>query len=72
MIRGADAAVRTTVRGTIALIHRRPCEGTKAPGDIHTVHRDGNWFNGVEGSTRVQPGHGERNSYGNDPRRSPG
>jgi hypothetical protein len=73
-----------------------------AKGDIHTVHRDGKWFNEVEGGKRasnsaatkaaaVSVGRdmardrkvehhihkldgtiGERSSYGNDPRRSPG
>jgi hypothetical protein len=73
-----------------------------AKGDIHTVHRDGKWFNEVEGGDRASNSAatkadaqatgrdmarerkvehlihnldgtiGERNSYGNDPTRSPG
>lgn len=71
-------------------------------GDVHTVHRDGRWFNEIEGGQRASNSAdtkaaaqakgremaiarkvehhihkldgtiGERNSYGNDPRRSRG
>ena len=71
-------------------------------GDVHTIHRDGKWFNEIEGNQRASNSAdtkseaqakgremaqqrkvehhvhkldgtiGERNSYGNDPRRSKG